>query len=311
MKSFQLSDGTEHPCMGFGTYKVGVIPPMASGQNGVKGYTGKDIKQVVASAVEAGYKMFDCAAFYENEKEIGEALAASGQADGLYVCSKVWTATVCKGRDAVLADVRRMAADLQRPALDLCLIHWPAPGKHVAAYLALQEAKKLNLVKSIGISNYTIEDYQELMACPEVTEKPVVNQIEVNPLLYRKKTIDFFQSEGVLIEAYRPLGAGKALSLDCVRRIAERRSASPANVICAWLLSLNIVPLVKSETPARIVDNLKALDLKLTDEDLTELSSVTSPDAIKSNVETYKKNVVRDTPWEGTTEGVKTEVTAG
>eukprot|EP01063_Lacrimia_lanifica_P005606 TRINITY_DN13365_c0_g1_i1.p1 TRINITY_DN13365_c0_g1~~TRINITY_DN13365_c0_g1_i1.p1 ORF type:complete len:317 (+),score=127.49 TRINITY_DN13365_c0_g1_i1:57-1007(+) len=309
--TFPLCDGTAHPVIGFGTYKVGIIPSLATGQNGVRGVTGGDVKAIVEAAVEVGYPMLDCAAFYENETEIGEGVAAAcgGEGKAPYLCDKIWSKVVCQDAAAIEAECRRMLAELQVAQLDLLLVHWPVPKYHVTAYLALQELKKKGLVKSIGISNYTVEDYQELMAAPGVTEKPVVNQLEVHALLYRKKTIEFFKKEGVLIQAYRPLGAGKSIKHPTVGEVAARLGKTPGQVLIRFLLQHGIAPLPKSENPSRIAENFDVFNFELSSEDMATLDNLTTPDALKASVATYRKNVVRDSPFEGTTEGVKAEVT--
>eukprot|EP01059_Diplonema_ambulator_P027421 TRINITY_DN4549_c0_g1_i2.p2 TRINITY_DN4549_c0_g1~~TRINITY_DN4549_c0_g1_i2.p2 ORF type:complete len:314 (+),score=143.53 TRINITY_DN4549_c0_g1_i2:1607-2548(+) len=295
MDDFKLLDGTLHPAVGFGTYKVGVIPSQASGQNGVKGYTGKNIKEVVSCALDAGYTMLDCAAFYENEKEIGEALAKHPAKDKVYICSKVWTSTIYRGREAIREDVDRMLTDLGVPCLDLLLLHWPVPGKHVEAFKALQELKKEGKVRSIGVSNYTIEDYKELVSADGV-EKPVVNQIEVNPFLFRQTTIKFFQDEGVLVQAYRPLGAGKKLDHPKIVELAKKHDVTPAQVLVRFLLECGICPLPKSETPERIKLNKEVAHFKLTPADVDELMSLTTQEARDANINLYFQCIVRDTP---------------
>ena len=292
-----LNDGTTHPVIGFGTYKVGVLPSLASGQNGVRGVTGVDIKEVVSAALASGYKMLDCAAFYENEREIGEAVAAhvAGGGERPYLCTKIWSKTVYEGEAAIVAEVERMLRDLQVAQLDLLLVHWPVPRHHILAYKTLQALQKAGKVRSIGVSNYTIEDYKALMADEGVTVKPTVNQIEANAHLYRKETIDFFQGEGVVVQAYRPLGAGKILASDVVVRIAAARGASPPQVLLAWLLRLGIVPLPKSEKPERIRSNIDVFGVKLTDEDVAQLSGLTTQAALDVSLASYRQNILRDT----------------
>ena len=119
------------------------------------------------------------------------------------------------------------------------LVHWPVPNKHVEAYIALEECKKLGLVKSIGISNYTIEDYVELMDSSQSRVKPVVNQMEVNPFLFRSKTIEFFQNEDILIQSYRSLCNGKAFENDILKKIAAKYDVTVGMYYSFFLSSLN------------------------------------------------------------------------
>jgi diketogulonate reductase-like aldo/keto reductase len=100
-------------------------------------------------------------------------------------------------------------------------VHWPVPGKHVDAYLELEKLVGEGKIRSIGMSNYAVEDYKELMEKASI--KPTINQIEVNPFLYRKQTIDFFQKEGVEIQSYRALrdGQSPANVIDCITPISH------------------------------------------------------------------------------------------
>ena len=265
-----LNSGHPHPQLGFGTYKVGFIPASASSAGGVASGAGDNAKDTIQAALELGYRFLDCAEFYGNEKAVGEAIVASGvPRSELFLASKAWSDTLYAGRDAIRAQVDKSLAELQTDYLDLYLVHWPVPGKHVLAYKHLEELVGEGKLRSIGLSNYTVEDYKELMEHakippavratlpplpqpfpPLATPPPSpptpptqpfqhqnqaamillslcrgqINQIEVNPFLYRKQTIDFFQAQGVTIQAYRSLFAGqgkKALDHPLVTSIAE------------------------------------------------------------------------------------------
>ncbi|EGD77922.1 hypothetical protein PTSG_12899 [Salpingoeca rosetta] len=242
-RSVTLHDGSEHPMLGFGTYKVGFVP--ASASSAVQPKDDRDPKEIIKDAVAVGYRYFDCAQFYGNEAMVGQALKDSGvDRKELYLVSKVWCDTIYKGPEAVKAQVHKCLADLQTDYLDLYLVHWPVPGKHVQAYKALEELHKEGKIKGIGVSNYTIEDYNELKA--EMTIKPLVNQIEVNPFLYRRRTIQFFQDEGIQIEAYRALRNGKEMDNERIKSIAEKHKCTPAQVLTAWCLQHNIIVIAKS-----------------------------------------------------------------
>ena len=127
----------------------------------------------------------------------------------LFLCSKVWTTTIEQGSDAIRAQVQQTLDDLQTDYIDLYLIHWPVPGKHVQAYQTLLELQTEGKIRGVGVSNYAWEDWLELKEAG-VTQAPLVNQIEINPFLYRKNTISKFESEGVVMQSYRSLRDGKA-----------------------------------------------------------------------------------------------------
>ena len=112
-----------------------------------------------------GYRFLDCAEFYANEKAVGKGIAMSGvPRSELFIASKVWTTTIHAGPDAVQAQIDKTLADLGTDYIDLYAIHWPVPGKHVEAYKQLEKARANGQIRSLGVSNYAVEDYQELMS---------------------------------------------------------------------------------------------------------------------------------------------------
>merc|ERR1740117_1716930 len=203
--SITLNDGRQHPLVGYGTYKVGFVPASASSAvtEAAVGDAAKAPEVTAAECVEialnVGYRFLDCAEFYGNEAEVGKAIAKSGvPRDELYLASKCWTTTIHKGPEAVQAQLEKTLKDLGVDYIALYCIHWPVPGKHVAAYQQLEKAQAAGLVRSLGVSNYAVEDYVELMESATVV--PAINQIEINPFLHRSKTIAFFESKGVKLQ---------------------------------------------------------------------------------------------------------------
>lgn len=154
-----LRDGTNHPAIGFGTYKVGFIPASASSASAatpaVPTQVERTAEECVSDALDVGYRFLECAEFYGNEAEVGKAIHKSGiDRKDLYICSKVWTTTIEQGPAAVRAQLEKTLKDLQTTYVDLYLIHWPVPVHHVEAYKTLVELQKEGKVKGIGVSNY-------------------------------------------------------------------------------------------------------------------------------------------------------------
>eukprot|EP01062_Namystynia_karyoxenos_P049409 TRINITY_DN3784_c0_g1_i1.p1 TRINITY_DN3784_c0_g1~~TRINITY_DN3784_c0_g1_i1.p1 ORF type:complete len:552 (+),score=180.87 TRINITY_DN3784_c0_g1_i1:72-1658(+) len=290
-----LPGGVLHPMVGFGTYKVGFIPGSAAGAGGTTTATGVDIGATVKAAVDAGYRLFDCAQFYMNEQQVGAALAESGvPRSELFLVSKVWTDNVYAGPQAVAAQVERCLRDLRTDCLDLFLVHWPVPGKHVEAYKALERLKAEGKLRAVGVSNYTKEDYAELMAAG--CTKPAVNQIEVNPFLWRPETVRFFQQQGVLVQAYRPLAMSAGLKHDTVIAVAQRMGRTPAQVLGRWVLQHGACYIAKSEKPERIRENYQVTGFTLSEEDMRTLDSLTTAERLEVFKGHYRTNVLRDTP---------------
>ena len=153
--TFTLLDGNKHPVIGFGTYKVGFIPASASSAAAdIAARAGKEesAADIVQKAIaSASYRFLDCAQFYGNEHEVGEAIQRSGvPREELFLASKVWCDNIYAGPEAVRNQVEKTLADLQTDYIDLYMIHWPVPGKHVAAYKVLEEMKAEGKIKSLG-----------------------------------------------------------------------------------------------------------------------------------------------------------------
>lgn len=185
--------------------------------------------------------------------------------------------------------------DLGVDYLDLYLIHWPVPGKHVAAYKTLEGLIDEKKVRSIGLSNYTIEDYEELRQA-NIRFPPVVNQLEVNPFLYREKTLNFFQSQGIVIQAYRALRQATAFECEILVSLGKKYSKTPAQILGRWCLQRNCVFLPKTSNKERMKENLNIFDFELTEDEMKQLEALTTEENKKGMEALYRKGVVRDTP---------------
>jgi len=298
-KCFKLRDGRWMPKVGFGTYKVGFIPASASGSGGVARIPeGENVVEIAKWAVNAGYRCFDCAEYYQNEDKVGLALSECGiPRDELFILSKVWTTTMCKGREAIFKQVQDSLKALKIDYFDLYLIHWPVPGYHVDAYKCLEELVERGYIRSIGLSNYTVEDYKELIKT--ATIPPVVNQIEINPFMYRKSTIKFFQDQNVVLQAYRSLGNGKCMNNPELLALASKYNKPVSQIMGRFLVQNGISCLGKSTKECRIKENFGVLDFEMEEVDIEQLKNLTTSDAIKAYEELYWKCIVRDTPLEG------------
>ena len=254
------------------------------------------MQEVIRGALEVGYRCFDCAQFYGNEQIVGQTLKESGiPRSELYLISKVWTDTIYAGEKAIRDQLEKTLSQLQTDYLDLYLIHWPVPGKHVDGFRVLESLQAEKKVKSIGVSNYTVEDFLELKEAG-VTTLPAVNQIEINPFLYRQKTISFFCSQGVVLQAYRALRQAQQLSHPTLLSIAEKYRRTPAQILGRWCVQHEFVFIPKSTSKSRMKENLQIFDFKLEAEDMGTLNSLTTAKSLQEFEQHYHKNRVRDTP---------------
>lgn len=250
--------GLTLPGMGFGTWQL----------------WGAEAVTATRHALDAGYRLIDSAMIYDNEGAVGKAIATSDvPRDDIIITSKLPPDHFARDRAplAIAESVYRMGLD----HIDLYLIHWPdrEDGVYVEAWRALIEAKERGLVRAIGVSNFHADQLERLHA--ETGVMPEVNQIELHPYRPRRDLVALHEQHGIITEAWSPFGGDDDLLSDpVVTRIAHTHSASPAQVVLAWGLARGIIPLPKSGTPARQLENLTALELSLSEKDMGALSSL-------------------------------------
>ncbi|RNL82457.1 aldo/keto reductase [Halostreptopolyspora alba] len=253
-----LNNGKSMPQVGFGVFQV----PDA------------ETDAVVATALEAGYRSIDTAALYKNEEGTGRAIAASGLSrEDLFVTTKLWNTD--QGYDAALRAFDTSLAKLGLDYVDLYLIHWPVPAQnaYVDTWRAFERIHSEGRAKAIGVSNFQPSQLQRLM--DETDTVPAVNQVELHPRLQQATLREFHAANGIVTEAWSPLGKGKWLLEDpTLVRIAERHGVSPARVALRWSVQLGNVVIPKSATPSRIRDNLDLFGFELDSEDMSALESM-------------------------------------
>jgi 2,5-diketo-D-gluconate reductase A len=253
-----FNDGRTIPQLGYGVWQVDDA-------------TAED---VVGRAFKAGYRHIDTAKIYGNEAGVGRAIDASGlNADELFITTKLWNAD--QGYESTLEAFEGSMQRLGLETLDLYLIHWlqPKQGKYVDTWKALIELQKRGRVRSIGVSNFTVEALQEII--DETGVVPAINQVETHPYLNQAELRAFESDKGILHESWSPLGSGKGLLEDPVlAEIAEKRGATPAQVVLAWHLALGLVVIPKSVTESRIIENWGALDVSLNEEDIEAINGL-------------------------------------
>lgn len=290
MQYASLSNGDAMPLLGLGTWK--------SEQRQV--YT------AVREAIKIGYRHFDCASIYGNEKEVGDAIRDAIQNNEvtrseLWITSKLWSN--CHGKDQVEAALKESITNLGVDYLNLYLIHWPVsikPEKTSATSVddllspdqspiretweVMEAGRDKGLTKHIGVSNFSVKKLQQLIA--DCKQKPEVNQIEHHPLLQQPNLLQYCASEGILITAYSPLGsmdrpqalkvknAPVVLDHPVIQAIAAANGCSPAQVVLAWDVQRGISAIPKSVKPSRLRENLQAADLKLSNSDLEKIAAL-------------------------------------
>jgi 2,5-diketo-D-gluconate reductase A len=254
-----LSDGRAIPQLGLGVYKV----------------SDAEATDAVGHALEAGYRHIDTAAFYENEKGVGQAIRASDLArHEVFVTSKVWQSD--HGYDETRRAFDTSLAKLGFDYLDLYLIHWPAPrqNRFVETWRALESLRADGLVRSIGVSNFHPHHLDRL--AQEGGETPVVNQVELHPWLQQAGVREYNAAHGIATEAWSPLARGRILDDPTLADLASKHDRSPAQIVLRWQLDLGNIVIPKSITPARIRENIDVFDFELDDNDRARITALDS-----------------------------------
>lgn len=248
------------------------IPAFGLGTFRLKGQT---VIDSVRNALDVGYRAIDTAQIYENEAEVGQAIAESGVArDELFITTKIWIANF--HHDALLDSLRESLRKLRTDHVELTLIHWPSPKDAVpmAEYLgALAEAKSQGLTRQIGISNFTIAQTRQAI---EILGAGAIatNQIEVHPYLQNRAMIAFLKGQGIHVTAYMSLAYGEVLKDPVIQAIAERHQATPAQVALAWALQQGFAVIPSSTKRDNLAGNLLAADLRLSNEDMAQIATL-------------------------------------
>jgi 2,5-diketo-D-gluconate reductase B len=228
--------------------------------------------QAVKTALQVGYTHLDTAAFYGNEKEVGEGLRASGaKREDVFICTKVRENNLMP--ENFVRSLDQSLANLQLPYVDLLLIHWnnkDIPFK--VSIGALCQAKRDGKAKHVGVANFTTKMLDEAWA---VTSEPLVcNQIEVHPFINQDKVLAASKKHGMAVVAYVPIARGKVPGAEALERIGAAHGKSAAQVSLRYLVQLGCVPIPRTASPAHLKENLDVFDFKLSDAEMVELKKL-------------------------------------
>ena len=253
--------------MEFATLNNGVKMPMAG--IGTFLLTPDEAEASVLSALACGYRLIDTANAYVNEKAVGRAMKKSGvERKDIFLETKLWPAFYGQA-DAVDKTLERLDTDY----IDLLLIHQPA-GNYVAGYQLMKKAYKEGKVRAIGLSNFTPGQIQEILDLCEV--KPAVLQTEVHPYSQEKELKKFLSKEGMVIQAWYPLGHGdKALIQEPLfTELAKKYGKSSAQIILRWHIQDGNIVIPGSKNPDHIKDNFDLFDFSLTEDEMAKIAAM-------------------------------------
>ena len=242
-----MNDGHKIPVVGLGTWKS---------------EPGETTYKAVLDSINAGYRHIDTARAYDNESDVGRAVKDSeiGRKE-LFITTKLWNKH--QGYDEAIEACEKSLARLGCDYIDLYLIHWPLKGKRNDSWKALIELQQRGLCRSIGVSNFTIDNLVELEEKFGIL--PVANQVEFHPYYYQKELLEYCNSKNIVIEAYSPLVHAKRMDEARLVSISKEMSKTPAQILIRWAIQRGMVVLPKSVNEGRIIENFSVFDFEISD----------------------------------------------
>jgi diketogulonate reductase-like aldo/keto reductase len=247
-ETYTLGNGVDIPKLGLGTWFI----------------DDDDAAQAVRDATAIGYRHIDTAQAYGNEHSVGKAIRESGLArDDVFITTKFYPG----GKDPA-AEAERSLERLGVDHVDLYIVHWPQGGP-TWAWEGMQKAKQNGYARSIGVSNFSVDDLDAVLKVADIP--PVVNQVQFSPFEYRRQLLEVCEGHGIALEAYSPLGTGRHLGDKQVTGIADRWGRTPAQVLIRWALQRDLIVLPKSTHRERIQANAQVFDFQLSDDDMQTL----------------------------------------
>ena len=259
-----LSNGTSIPCLGFGTWKT----------------PADDAARSVAEALLVGYRHIDTATAYGNEGGVGRAIAESGiPREEIFLTSKLWNPH--QGYQSTLDAFSRTLDQLQTDYLDLYLIHWPHDRKYFdnweemnrETWRAFEKLYRDGSIKAIGVSNFRLRHLKNIMDHAEIM--PMVDQVEIHPGMPQDEILAFCREHNMAVEGWSPLSTGRIFSVPEIKEIADKYGKSIAQICLRWSVQRGVIPLPKSVTPSRILENSQIFDFEISDADMQRISALT------------------------------------
>lgn len=252
-----LSNGVELPMIGYGTFRI---------------RDAAQCERCVSQALEAGYRLFDTAASYENEAAVGAALRSSGiPREGLFITTKLWVQDA--GYDGTLKAFDSSLKQLGLDYIDLYLIHQPF-GDYYGAWRAMERLYREGAVRAIGVSNFTPERLVDLCMNQEIS--PMVNQIEIHPFFQQNTALRVMEDYGVVPQAWGPFSEAQKdiFHHRTLAKIADKQGRTTAQIILRWHLQRGIPTIPKTVHTARMAENLDIFDFELTAQEMERIAGM-------------------------------------
>jgi 2,5-diketo-D-gluconate reductase B len=255
---FVKANGANIPAIGLGTWEL----------------RGRTCARLVEQAIKLGYRHIDTAQVYDNEREVGDGLRASGvKRDDVFVTTKVWTTHFAP--NDLERSTKESLARLRLSEVDLLLLHWPNPQVPLSETLgALAHVRQLGMARHIGVSNFTVALIEEAVAvCPEAL---ACDQVEYHPYLDQTKVLDACARHGMALVAYSPVAKGRIKNDQALARIGQAHGKTAAQVCLRWLVQQNVAAIPRTSRIERLSENIDVFDFVLSDDEMHLISGMGS-----------------------------------
>ncbi|MEK4495607.1 MULTISPECIES: aldo/keto reductase [Ureibacillus] len=264
-----LANGLEMPYLGLGVYKM---------------EDHEEALNAMATALKLGYRAIDTASLYNNEREVGEAIRASGiPREEIFVTTKVWNND--QGYDETLRAFETSLKKLGLDYVDLYLTHWPVEDKFIDTYRAIERLYEEKLIRVPGVSNHHQHHLEKIFAKANV--KPMVNQVECHPYLQQDELRAFCREHEIAVTAWSPIGKGRLLNDNTLVKLAEKYGKTPAQIVLRWHYQNDTITIPKSVTPSRIAENMQIFDFELSNEDMLEIKMINKNERYGQNPDNF------------------------
>ena len=274
-KTIKLNNGLYIPQIGVGTWTL----------------RGDTARKNVFLALKAGFRHIDTAQGYENESEVGQGIIDSGvPRHEIFVTTKVATNIMREGRDAVRQSIDESLAKLKTDYIDLLLIHWPVKDCVKDTWQVMEDYVRQGKVRSIGVSNFNRHHLEDMLAYAEI--RPVINQIEVHPLMTQEENIAYNHELGIQVEAWGPFGQGDidVVGHPLLQSLARKYQKTASQIVLRWIVQRDLITIPRAK-PNHFAENMEIMTFSLSDEDMYAISG------LNQNLRSNALNDPETFPW--------------